>query len=293
MEEVDFRALQEEIFKYARKMGFFKSVEKVDSQEIFGFLITLLEHGLVPKRQPINIEEVMRMHETMFLDWYFFEREHRSTKTIAELYAVSEDVKRDFEGADFQKLKENIEGLKTPIWSAFRVTEKKENDEYIVKLIGGEENFLVHDKSTFSKVNIGDWFAGKMYRFGNKCYLSSYLIPIPQSRIERYHKTKPLSESLEKEFDEFMKTKSGLSRRTIKKYEEMFPLLLDYVKEKKYSKFSQVARLNVDTWIKWLRKRFLYISRTQEDDHRAAIKQFLSYLISQPHLLSATSPRNS
>ena len=289
--EVDFRALQERVLGYALKMGFFESIEKVDSQEIFDFLITLLEHGLIPKRQPFNIDEVMHSHETMFLDRYFFERGHRGTKTIAELYTESEDAKKDFESADFQKLKEDVRKLKTPIWSAFQVTGKREKDEYNVKPIDGEENFLVHDKSTFTRVNVGNWFGGKLYRFGSKCYISGYLVPIPERRIERYYKTRSLSKSLEKEFDEFIETKSNLSKKSIKKYERMFPLFLDYVKEKGYSKFSQVTKLNVDTWIKWIRRRFLYVSRSEEDDHRAAIKQFLRYLWAKR--LSPTTPSQS
>lgn len=157
-------------------------------------------------------------------------------------------------------------------------TSKKEKDEYGVKPTDGEENLLVHDKSSFPRVNVGDWFGGKLYRFGGKCYISSYLIPIPKSRIERYHKTKSLCGALEEKFNEFMKTKSNLSKKTIRKYEEMFPLVSDCTKEKGYWKLSQVERLNVDAWIKWIRKRFLYVSRTQEDDHRTAINQFLRYL---------------
>lgn len=78
--EVDFRVLQERVLAYAQKMGFFKDVEGVDSQTIFEFLITLLEQGLVPKRQPINIDDVIRSHMAMFLDWFFLKKSSEAPK---------------------------------------------------------------------------------------------------------------------------------------------------------------------------------------------------------------------
>ena len=208
----------------------------------------------------------------------FFEKEFRGTKTIAELYAESGDIKKDFGNVDLQRVKENLQRLKTPVWTAFVVLGKGEKDEYRVKMLDKEEVFLVQDKSTFPRVNVGDWFGGKLYPFGDRCYISGYLISIPKSRIYIWRKTRSLSESLEKEFGEFMKTKSDFSERTVRKYEKMFPLLLDYVKEKEYTIWGQIRRLNVDTWIKWIRRSFLYVSRSEEDDHRATIRQFLGYL---------------
>lgn len=269
MQQINFREFQNKVFDFAVKKKMLKHVSKIDVQIKMDFIMELVMHGKIPKRQSFVPDEVISSDFPMFLDWYFFEREYENKKTIGELYAESEKL---------EDLKEEIKKLRNPIWDAFIVIKKEEKDEYLVKLFDKKDTFLIHDKATFQIVNVNDVFVGKIYQFFGKCYISSSITSIPKDIVDGFNKTKEFCKNLEEKFNEFMKEKENLSEKTKWKYEDMFSLLLDYVREKNYNKIEQIKKLNIDNFIKWNRKRFLNYSRNNEDENRTAIRGFLKYL---------------
>ena len=267
------------MLEYAHKRQFIKDIDELDFDVKSEFLFMMSEQGLVARRQPVAIDEFIALNRNLFFDWFFFERNYRGDKSIAELYLESDDFRRDFAGVDPQSLKEDFRKLKSPVWWVFSVLERGEKEEYRVKLLDREEVLWVHDRSSFPKAGVGDFFFGKLYPFFGRWYISGGLTPIPKERIKRHHEAESFRHWLELRFDEFLKGRPDLSKRTIGRYGEMFYWLLKYVREKSYRRQGQLQRFNVDAWIKWVRRNCLFLSRTKEDEHRAAAGRFLEYLL--------------
>lgn len=280
--EIGFRALQNRVLEYARKKGFIKELDELDFDLKTEFLFMIYHHGLVERRQPVEINELIASNRVLFLDWYLFERNYGGTKSIAELYLESQDFRGDFGGVDPKSLREEFRKLKDPIWWPFEVVEKEEMEEYSVKLLDKEDVLLVHDRSSFPRVEVGDFFYGKLYPFMGRWYISGGMTPIPKERIGRHREAESFCRWLEGRFEEFLKDRPGLSERTIGKYEEMFYWFLRFVREKSYTRQGQLQRFNVDVWIKWVRRNCMFLSRTREDEHRAAARRFLEYLLESP-----------
>jgi len=278
-EKIGFRVLQNRVLEYARKRGSIKEIDELDFDVKTEFLFMMYEHGLVARRQPVMIDELIASHRVLFLDWYLFERNYEGAKSIAELYLESEDFRRDFGRVDPQSLKEDFRRLKNLVWQPFEVIEKGEMEEYSVKLLDKGDVLSVHDRSSFPKVEVGDFFFGKLYPFMGRWYISGGITQIPKERIEKYYEVESFCRWVEGRFDEFLKGRPDLSERTIKKYERMFYWFPRYIQEKSYRWLGQLQRLNVDTWIKWIRRNCMFLSRTEEDELRAAARRFLGYLL--------------
>ena len=276
MSEVTFEQLKEKVLDFALRKKLVKSLEEVDSLAKSEFLLLLGIHGLVPKRKSISVNNVIFEHADLFLDWYFFEREERGKKTIAELYVESKDFERDFPHVEKKKAYTDIKKIKNPVWGYFVVCEKGEKDEYDVKLLEEESVYRVHDESSFSHVAEGTFIFSKLYPLGGKYYVSGSTLVFPEKLVEKYEQAKAFKNQLDELFEEFIKGKN-VKEKTKRKYEDMYFLLSRYVSEKGYTSMKWVKKLNVDTWVKWARRKW-GISRYKEDECRSAVKQFLKFL---------------
>lgn len=272
--EIDFRALQNKILEYALKNGFVRGLGELDPSIKTEFILLLAVRNLVPKREPIDMDDTILSNRNLFLNWYLLEREYKHGKTIGELYIGSEDFRGDFESST-SSLREELKNLRRPLYNVFIVVEKKERDEYFMRPLEGEEELLVHDRSTFQQVDVGDALYGVLYPFHGRYYIGGDgLIQIPENVMKKIERTKALTRLLEEKFDDFMETKSGLSEKTLQEKEEMFSCLLEYVYEKGYTKLKQIGKMNVDTWMRWTRRRYMFLSRTREDAYRRGFRQF-------------------
>lgn len=276
MTEFTFEPLREKVLDFAMRKKLVKSLEEVDSLVKSKFLLLLGIHGLVPKRKSISVDSAILEHADLFLDWYFFEREERGKKTIAELYVESKDFERDFPHVEKEKAYTDIKKIKNPVWGYFVVCEKGEKDEYDVKFLEEESVYRVHDESSFSHVAEGTFIFSKLYPLGDKYYVSGSTLVFPEKLVEKYEQAKAFKNRLDELFEEFIKGKN-VKEKTKRKYEDMYFLLSRYVSEKGYTSMKWVKKLNVDTWAKWARRKW-GISRYKEDECRSAVKQFLKFL---------------
>lgn len=275
--EIDFRALQNRILDYAVDNGFLENLEELDPQIKIDFLLLLSTRNLIPRHEPIDMDETIISNRNLFLNWFLLEREYIDGKTIGEMYIENGTFKEDF-GATGTGLRGEMRNLRSPLCNTFIVVEKrKQNDGYLVQPLEGEEILFIHDRTL--QAEAGDALYGVLYRFGGRCYIGSHgLLKIPEKAMKRYYKTKALIELLEEEFNGFMETKSDLSERTLQDKEEMFSYFLDYVGEKRYTRLAQIKKMNVDTWMRLMRKNYLSFSRTREDTFRRGFRQFHRYL---------------
>lgn len=276
MSEFTFQTLRTHVLTYADRKRLIKSIEEIDFRIKTKFLLLLGMHGIIPKREPVSLIVTIAKYWELFLDWYFFEREVRGKRTIAELYVESEDFKKDFPSTSVKEADIAVRKLKNPLWSYFVVCGKGEKDEYEVKQLEEEIVYRVHDASTFPNVNEGNVIFAKLYPFGDVWYVSEFIIRYPEETIEKYEQVKAAKDRLDGLFDDFMATKK-VKRKTAQKYEEMYFMLSEYVTEKGYTSMKWVNRFNVDTWAKWIRRQW-GVSRYKEDECRSAIKQFLKFL---------------
>lgn len=276
---ISFRALQNRVLEYAIKNYFLKDLGEIDYTIKTDFILTLAVRRLVPKREPIDVDETIRSKRNLFLNWYLFERDFINGKTIGELYIESKDFKEDFE-ASRSSLREDFENLRRPRYNVFTVVGKKERDEYVVMPLEGMEELLVHDRSTFQQVHIGEAIYGVLYPFGGRYYIGDDgLLKIPENEMKKYYRTKSLARLLEEKFEDFMEMKSGLKERTKQEKEEMFSHLLEYVYHKGYTKLKQIEKMNVDNWIRCTRRRLMFFSRTREDAYRRGFRQFHKHVV--------------
>lgn len=273
---IDFRRFQNMVYDYAQTREFLGNVD-LRSPLVMDFIMLMAENRMIPEHREISIEQTMREREVQFLDWFLLEREFHDGKTIGELYIDSESFERDFGLAATADLRRIVQTLREPIWNDFTVVGKQEKDRYWVEQFDTDNAFLVHDKSTFVRFEVGATFYSKLIPFGGVYYLGTDPIIIPKERVEKYFKVKALLESLEERLEVFMEGKAGLAPKTRRKYEESIPLLLDFVDFKHYTKPSQVKDLDVDTMIKWASEEF-WLSKWKEDQYRSAIKHIVRYL---------------
>lgn len=276
MSEFTFPNLRKNVLIYAERKRLLKPIEKMNVRVKSDFLLLLGMHGLVPEREPISLDVTIAEFWDLFLDWYFFERDERAKRSIAELYVESEDFKKDFPGTNVKEADIAVRKLKNPLWSYFVVCGKEEKDEYEMKRLEGETVYRIHDASTFPHVNKGNVIFARLYPFGDVYYLSGPIQVYPEEVLKEYEKLKAARNRLDELFGEFMATKK-VKRKTAQKYEDMYFMLSEYVAEKGYTTMKWVNRLNVDTWAKWIRRQF-GVSRYKEDECRSAIKQFLKFL---------------
>lgn len=276
MSEFAFQPLRKNILNYAQRKRFLKPIEDINLSVKSEFLLLLAIHKLVPEKEPISPDIVIVQFWELFLDWYFFEREERAKRTIAELYVESEDFKKDFPGTNVKEADATVRKLKKPLWSYFIVCGKGEKDEYEVKQLEEETVYRVHDASTFPNVKEGNVIFTKLYPFGNLCYVSQFIQLYPDELLEEYEKLKAFKSHLDELFREFMATKK-VKKKTVQKYEEMYFMFSGYVTKKGYTTVKRVKKVNVDTWAKWIRRQW-GVSRYKEDECRSALKQFLKFL---------------
>jgi len=275
--EIDFRALQNRILEYAVEKGFFEDLRALDNQLKIDFLLLLSTRNLVPRREPLDIDETITLNRILFLNWLLLEREFLDGKTIGEMYVEDGAFEEDF-GFTGEGLGGEMRGLRSPLCDVFVVVERRErNDGCIVRPVEGGENLFIHDGTL--QAEAGDAFYGVLYRFGERCYIGGRgVLKIPDKEMKRYYGTKALLESLKGEFAGFMETKSGLSERTLRDKEEMFTWLLDYVREKGYTRLAQIEKMNVGTWMRWMRRSVLPFSGTRGEMVRRGFGQFHGYL---------------
>ncbi len=276
MSEFTLKAVRKNVMNYAKKMGFFESLEEIDVSTKSEYVIQLAIHGLVQEKEPISLDDAVLGNADLFFDWYLFEREERNRRSIAELYMKSEDFRRDFPGVGLENGKRAARRLKNPLWTHFTVCGKEGKDEYQVKKLEGEETYIVHDVSTSSQVNIGNVILAKLYPFGEKYYVSGFILTYSEEAVAEYEKARAVMHRLDGWFKEFME-KKDVTEKTARKYEEMHFMLSEYVAEKEYTTMKWVKRLNVDTFVKWARKQW-GLSRYAEDQCRSAARQFMKFM---------------
>ncbi len=264
--------LREKTLNYAVEKKLFTSLEDVSHYAKAQFSLTLGMHGQIPKGQPFSVDDVIIENEPIFMDWYLFEREPQYEKTIAEMYAESDHFKRDFPGVE----KKVVQKLREPVWTYFAVCEKGENNEYTVQDLEKGKMYLIHDESTFSFVEKRNVIFAKLYPLGDTYYISGDIKILPEEFLTEFEKMKAFQKRLEELFEEFLESKN-VKEKTKRKYEEMFSVFSSYVAEKGYKTMEKVRKVNIDSWIRWVRKEW-GTSSYKEDEYRSAVKQFLMYL---------------
>ena len=282
--KIDFRTLQNRVLEYTLRKGFIKELNELDASIKWDFILTLGIRHIIPRRELVNVDETILQERELFLNWYLFEREHTAGRTIGEIYLASPDFKKDFNvpSSDFR---EELRNLRKPFWGIFVVSGKEGGEEYFVRPLGSDGELCIHDRSTSKKVNVGDAFYAVLYSFQGRYYIGGKgILLIPKKTMRKYYKTEALIDLLEKRFSQFMKAKSGLAERTLREKEEMFSCLIDYVSEKGYAKLRRIEKLNVDTWMKWARRRYMYFSGTREDAYRRAFRQFHKHSLRGAHV---------
>lgn len=266
------------------RKGFIKELNELDAPIKWEFMLTLGIRHIIPRREPLNVDETILQERELFLNWYLFERERKDNRTIGQIYLASPDFKKDF-NAPSSDLREELRNLRKPVWSVFVVSGREGGGEYFVRSLASSRELCIHDRSTSKKVNVGDAFYAVLYPFQGRYYIGGKgILLIPKKAMGKYYKTEALIDLLEKRFSQFMETKSGLSERTLREKEEMFSCLIDYVSEKGYAKLRQIEKLNVDMWMRWARRRYMYFSGTREDAYRRGFQQFHKLFLRNAHV---------
>jgi len=281
---IDFRTLQNRVLEHALRKGFIKESNGLDAPIKWEFILTLGIRHIIPRREPVNVNETISLERELFLNWYLFEREYKDGGTIGEIYLASPDFKKDFNvpSSDFR---EELRNLRKPVWNVFVVSGREGGEEYFVRPLRCDGELCIHDRSTSKKVNVGDAFYAVLYPFQGRYYIGGKgILLIPKKAMRKYYETEALIDLLEKRFSQFMETRSGLSDRTLREKEEMFSCLIDYVSERGYAKLRQIEKLNVDTWMRWARRRYMYFSGTREDAHRTGFRQFHKHFLRGAHV---------
>jgi hypothetical protein len=276
-EELNFQDFQNEVLEFAAKKGYLAPLEEMSLQLKAEFLLTLYIRGIIQKTRAVNVDETVARHWIPFLNWYLLEREHTEGRTIAELYLESPKY-RETHGDPTAELRENTRNLRHPLYGVFIVDERRaEADGYIIHPLEEDDALHLYDRTL--RVEVGRALHGLLYRFGERVYLGVEAVAqIPERLMRKYRRSRALVDLLETMFDGYMEANSGLSSRTLTEREEMFECLLDYVQEKMYTRLDQVKRMNMDAWMRWTRKRYLYVSRSREEACRRGLRQFLKYM---------------
>ena len=274
MTEFTFKALRNQVLSYALRKKLYKTIKETDVRIKTEFLLQLGIHELIPKKVPISLDDALAENIGLFLDWYFFEREERAKMTIAQLYVESEDFRKDF--GDVKDAHRTVQKLKNPLWDYFLVSRKGKLNDYDVKLLEEESVYRIYDESTFPEVKEGAIIFAKIYPFGDRYYISGFILVYPDEFREKYEQLRAFNNALDQLFDTFIEGKN-VKEKTKRKYEDMYFMFSDYVKEKGYTKMSTVKKINIDTWVRWMRKEW-NTSPYQENECRSAVKQFLKFL---------------
>ena len=277
LEEVNFRNFQNRILEYAAENGYLSSLEEISLQLKTEFLLQLYSRSLIPKKGAVNADETIASKRILFLNWYLLERGYMEGKTIAELYLESVEF-REMYGGPTAEFREMVRNLRCPLYGVFIVDERRaDGDGYIVHPLG--EDYALHIYDRTLKVKVGAALHGLLYKFGERYYLGDEVVTmIPDKLMRRYRRSRALVNLLKIRFEGYMEANRGLSSRTLREKEEMFECLLDYTQVKMYTKLDQVMRMNVDTWMRWMRKRYIFFSRSREEACRRGFRQFHRYM---------------
>ena len=265
--------MRKKILMYAERKRLIKPIKNMDERVKGDFLLLLAVQELVPEREPLCMDDEIERFWDLFLDWYFFERDNQG-KSIAEVYVESEDFKKDFPGANVKEVETTVQKLKSPLWGYFVVCGKGEKDEYDVKQFEKEIVYRIHDASTFPHVENGDLIFAKVFPFGNLYYISGFIQVYPDEFLEEYEKIKAVKDGLDTLFEEFMQTKKV---KKTAEYGDMYCRLSMYVAEEGYTTMEWVDQFDVDTWMEWIQRQW-GVSRSEENECRSAVKQFLKFL---------------
>jgi hypothetical protein len=267
-----FQNMRKKVLTYAKRKRLIKPIKKMDERVKTDFLLLLAVQGLIPDREPLSMDVVIEVFWNLFFDWYFFERDNQG-KSIAEVYVESENFKKDFPGINVKEVEITVQKMKSPLWGYFFVCGKGEKDEYTVKQFEKESIYRIHDASTFPYINRGNLIFTKVYPFGDLYYVSGSIQVYPGDFLKEYKKVKAVKDGLDTLFEEFMQTKKV---KKTAKYEDMYFMLSEYIAEKWYTTMEWVDQFDVDTWAEWIRRQW-EVSRSEEDECRSAIKQFLKF----------------
>jgi hypothetical protein len=89
---IGFRKLQKDVFNFAKENGILEHIKDDSIKNEFILWMSIL--GFVKKRVPINIDEFISENIDEYIDWFLFINEYKNGKTIGEIYAERNNLKK-------------------------------------------------------------------------------------------------------------------------------------------------------------------------------------------------------
>ena len=274
-----FREFQNRVLEYAQRKCLVTPLEEMDLSIKTRFILIMEDRGLAPKKDPIDLNELIIKHRILFLNWYLLERGHQDGETIAMLYLESDEYDERF--GPPSELYSEVEGLRSPEHGVFVITKKIGKGFFNLQPLGKEGNLKVYDKSGYGKLKEGQVIYCILYPFKGVYYWGTkHAILIPKEAADEYLKKLEENRRNEELIDLFLDSiEHSLSEETLSKYWESLYTLTDYLIDTNRGGIWNVDYPALEEFFStWYPNKILYSTSYGAKGLFATIRRFYTWL---------------
>lgn len=275
-----FREFQNRVLEYALQQGLIAPLEELGFSVKSYFMLTMEERGLVPRRTPFDIDEVILQHRALFLNWYLLEREHRDGKTIAMLYLESGEYGEEF-GPAFN-LEFDVEGLRRPEYGAFVITRKTGDGFFEVRRLGYDGGEMrVFNRTGYENLKLGQVLYCVLYLFKGVYYMGvEHAKVIPEEAAERYLRRLDEGRRSLLLIEEFLDgVEDMLTKQTVSRYRQDLDTYMNFLIDRDKGGIYDVDYPALEEFFStWYLRRTLFSSRSGAKGLFATLRRFYAWL---------------
>jgi len=277
--DTGFREFQNRVLDYALEKGLLPPYKDLRYDVKSNFLLRMGMRHLIPQREPLEVDETIREHKTLFFNWYLLEREHKDGKTIAMIYLESDEYDGKYGPAS--ELMSEAEEWKDPEHGAFVISRKRGEGVLEVHHMGEEEEMVMYDRSGYENLEEGQAIITVLYPFKGIYYNGADQVKIIPREVvdehlnwlEEVHRSEDLVEEFLDEMEE------RFTEATVSRYWRDLSTYMGYLTDQGTSQIGDVDYPTLEEFFStWYPRKVMDRSRNKARELLATIKRFYNWL---------------
>jgi hypothetical protein len=269
----DFRLFQDQVLDFAVQNGLMDQItEKYTTAE---FMLELAMLGFLQDMDIINPQETLDDFEDTHLNWLLFEKVWKRKKTIAEFYVENSISVETYGQENISTLAVRVRELREPVHGYFEVQKKLIGDVYSVTDMETGIEYLIKDRTTRKRLRVGQGFIAKLHRFGKFCFISTKVILIPPKIHKEARVLAPFINTLELEYEDFVKSKGLFNKRDLNLYDYVAIWLFKFVFAHQIKNHEMLGNVRIPDIIAWIEEEGPTLL---DKKHRKALERILEHM---------------
>jgi hypothetical protein len=269
----DFRLFQDQVLDFAVQNGLMDQItEKYTTAE---FMLELAMSGFLQDGDVINPQETLDDFEDTYINWLLFEKVCKRKKTIAEFYVENSISAETYGQENISTLAVRVRELREPVRGYFEVQKKPLGNVYSVTDVETGIGYLIKDSATSKRLRVGQGFIAKLHRFGKFCFISTKVLLIPPKLHKEVQALAPFINTLEHEYEDFVKSIDLLGKRDLSLYDHAAIWLFKFVFAHQIKNHEMLRNVRIPDIIAWIEEEG---HQLLDNKHRKALERILEHM---------------